>query len=230
MEEFNIKGCILKFFFNNEEIKINVSNSKSIVSYETSIDLNNFNNSNDIEKNYELIYSYFKKYSNTEINSVENKNNSNGSVETTHINSPDNISLPIKSMFCNPVNNSSTEPPFGAVLQTNNGSAFGFGAQSSIKNESVFSFEDSSTRCGFGAPSSNNSCFGGAQFGAPSSNNSCFGGAQFGAQSSNNSCFGSINNQKQRDIIFHLDFGVLKITFVQHSISIFLKERKINIK
>ena len=227
MEEFNIKGCIVKFFFDNEEIKINVSNLKSIISYETSIDLNNFNNSNDIEKNYELIHSYFKKYSNTEINSVENKNKNN-SVETTHVNSPDNISLPIKSMFSNPINNSGTESPFGAVLRTNNGGP-GFlfdNVSSSTKNESVFSFEDPSTKSGFGAPSSNNSCFGGAQFGALSSNNSCFEGTQF----SNNSCFGSINNQKQRDIIFHLDFGVLKITFVQHSISIFLKERKIHNK
>lgn len=212
MEEFNIKGSTLKFLFNKkkEEITINVSHPKSIVSYETSIDLNNFNNSNDIEKNYELINSYFKKYSNTEINSVEDKN---VSVETTHVNSPDNISLPAKSMFSTPVNNNNTISPFGAVLQTNNGSinAFGFSTHPSNKNESVFAFEESSNKCGFGASSSNNSCFGGAQFSAPSSNNSCFG---------------VINNQKQRDIIFHLDFGVLKITFVQHSISIFLKEIK----
>lgn len=235
MEEFNIKGSTLKFLFNKkkEEITINVSHPKSIVSYETSIDLNNFNNSNQIEKNYELIYSYLKKYSNKEINSSENKNESNSSCvneiksqESININiskttvstetSKEN-SIPTKSMFsgfgASPlVSNGAPIFSFSTPVPNNNVPPFSFGAQPSNNNESEF-----------GAPSSNNNV---SAFGVPFSNRN---ESAFGAPSQNTGCFGinrnHSNSTQNRDIIFNLDFGVLKMTFSQHNISIFLKEK-----
>lgn len=234
MEEFNIKGSTLKFLFNKkkEEITINVSHPKSIVSYETSIDLNNFNNSNEIDKNYELIYSYFNKYSNTKINSSENKiqlnsscsneirsqesidiNISNTSVATEI---PKENSIPIKSNFCS----------FGASPLVSNGLPI-FSFSTPVPNNIVPPFS-------FGAPSSNNNE---SAFCAPSSNSNespfrtqpTFGSSVFGAPSQNTGCFGThrshCNSNQNRDIIFNLDFGVLKMTFSQHNISIFLKEK-----
>ena len=246
MEEFNIKGSTLKFLFNKkkEEITINVSHPKSIVSYETSIDLNNFNNSNEIDKNYDLIYSYFNKYSNTKINSTEIKNESNSSCsneirsqESIDINIsnttvateiPKENAIPIKSNFggfgASPlVSNGLPIFSFSTPVPNNIVPPFSFGAPSSNNNESAF--------C---APSSNNNE---SAFCVPSSNSNespfrtqpTFGSSVFGAPSQNTGCFGThrshCNSNQNRDILFNLYFGVLKMTFSQHNISIFLKEK-----
>jgi hypothetical protein len=338
----------VKFLFDkkNEEIKINVSNPKSVVSYERFIDLNNFNNSNDVQKNYELVYSYLKKYPKIEINSTEDDNKNhlseheneqnendtsedvNNSSEDVNYSSEDvnnsnnletipreisNTSSTINGMSSNnnglvfggpstntnglafgntngfgssSINNNEPKFGFGSSSTNNNEPRFGFGSSSTNNNEPKFGFGSSSTnnnepRFGFGSSSTNNNepkfGFGGSStnsneprfgFGASPTNNNyfdeefsmndrlrafniLFGNSNgmllnnsiseafdlpssintntrrsiFSPPPTNNRCFGQSSTRELKYINFSLDFGVLKMTFVQHNICIFLKEK-----
>ena len=320
MEKFSINSCIVKFLFDkkNEEIKINVSNPKSVVSYERFIDLNNFNNSNDVQKNYELVYSYLKKYPKIEINSTEDDNKNhlseheneqnendtsedvNNSSEDVNYSSEDvnnsnnletipreisNTSSTINGMSSNnnglvfggpstntnglafgntngfgssSINNNEPKFGFGSSSTNNNEPRFGFGSSSTNNNEPKFGFGGSSTnsnepRFGFGASPTNNNyfdeefsmndrlrafniLFGNSNgmllnnsiseaFDLPSSINTNTRRSIFSPPPTNNRCFGQSSTRELKYINFSLDFGVLKMTFVQHNICIFLKEK-----
>jgi hypothetical protein len=310
----------VKFLFDkkNEEIKINVSNPKSVVSYERFIDLNNFNNSNDVQKNYELVYSYLKKYPKIEINSTEDDNKNhlseheneqnendtsedvNNSSEDVNYSSEDvnnsnnletipreisNTSSTINGMSSNnnglvfggpstntnglafgntngfgssSINNNEPKFGFGSSSTNNNEPRFGFGSSSTNNNEPKFGFGGSSTnsnepRFGFGASPTNNNyfdeefsmndrlrafniLFGNSNgmllnnsiseaFDLPSSINTNTRRSIFSPPPTNNRCFGQSSTRELKYINFSLDFGVLKMTFVQHNICIFLKEK-----
>lgn len=216
MEEFHIKGCLVKFFFDkeNEEIKINVSHPKSIVSYETSIDLNNFNNSNVIESNFELIYSYFSNCDEKTSSSNDEKNSNK------------------KRMF---------EDGPGADSQNesslNNDRRYGFILVGSVPaKSSVPSISNKNTHLVFPPPDTipktpNPTEIKQQQLSTNINPTGCCWGNSAQQSSTNidkdwkNNIFKKCSKKKD-DIEFHLDFGALKITFVRHSISIFLKEKE----
>jgi hypothetical protein len=67
MEEYKIEDYILKTSYNNNTniLSFDLSNERTIVSYHTKIDLNNFNNSNNVKDNYYMIFKYLNKSSKT---------------------------------------------------------------------------------------------------------------------------------------------------------------------
>lgn len=63
MEEFIFDNYTLKISYddNTNILSFDLSTSKSILSYETKIDLNNFDNSNDVVSNYDMILYFLRK-------------------------------------------------------------------------------------------------------------------------------------------------------------------------
>ena len=73
MEEFKFNDYTLKTIYddNTNIIIFTLSNTKSIIIYESKIDLNNFNNSNNVQKNYDIILKFLNNSSKYEDNNIE---------------------------------------------------------------------------------------------------------------------------------------------------------------
>jgi hypothetical protein len=103
MEEFIFDNYTLKISYddNTNILSFDLSTSKSILSYETKIDLNNFDNSNDVMRNYDMILYFLRK---------SYKNNDSRSIFNSSSDSLYKISTPINS--CVIRENSLTTPIF----------------------------------------------------------------------------------------------------------------------